>query len=97
VRVAEKNDKLNLPYFSVSVLNYLSWTEQAQSFESLGAVGGANFNLTGRGEAEQFAGSTITPSLFPLLGLKPVRGRAFSVGEERPGSAPRHRSRTTGR
>jgi putative ABC transport system permease protein len=37
VRLAEKNDKANLPYFSASVLNYLSWKEQAQSFESLGA------------------------------------------------------------
>src|SRR5579871_1829457 len=49
VAVNEKNDKLNLQDFGSSVLNYLSWKEQAQSFESLGAVGGGNYNLTGRG------------------------------------------------
>jgi len=69
-----------LPDFSASVLNYLSWREQAQSFESLGAVGSVNFNLTGNGEPEQFAGSAISPSLFPLLGLEPVIGRAFREG-----------------
>ena len=37
--VAERNDKLNLATFSASVLNYLSWKEQARSFEQLGAVG----------------------------------------------------------
>src|SRR4029078_9670822 len=28
VQVAERNDKLNLPQFSASVLNFLSWREQ---------------------------------------------------------------------
>jgi putative ABC transport system permease protein len=31
VQVAEKNDKLNLPSFGSSVLNFLSWRERAQS------------------------------------------------------------------
>src|SRR5215471_15410865 len=63
VTVNEKNDKLNLQNFGTSVLNYLSWREQAQSFEYLGAVGAGIFNLTGRGEPEQFAGATLTPSM----------------------------------
>jgi putative ABC transport system permease protein len=87
VWVAERNDKLNLPTFAASVLNYLSWKEQQSTFSQLGAVGFANFNLTGQGEPEQFGGGTLTPSLFPLLGIKPVLGRAFAEGEDRPGSA----------
>jgi putative ABC transport system permease protein len=39
VRVAEKNDKLNLQLFSVSSLNYQSWKEQTRTFERLGAFG----------------------------------------------------------
>ena len=31
MQVAEKNDKLNLPTFSASVLNFLSWREQTRS------------------------------------------------------------------
>src|SRR5579872_1619258 len=57
VRIYEKNDKLNLPFHSSSVLNYLSWKEQTQTFEELGLIGGATFNLSGAGEPEQFAGN----------------------------------------
>ena len=51
VWVAERNDRLNLATFSASVLNYLSWKEQTHSFDALGAVGFASFNLTGPGRA----------------------------------------------
>ena len=54
---------------------------------SLAAFGFASFNLTGQGDPEQFTGGTVTPSLFPLLGIKPVLGRSFRDGEDRPGSA----------
>jgi putative ABC transport system permease protein len=88
VWVAEKNDKLKLPYWPTSALNYLSWREQQRSFEQLGAIRGANYNLTGRGEPEQFSGNAITPSLFTLLGVRPVLGRGFREGEDQPGSPP---------
>ena len=87
VWIAEKNDKLNLPTFAASVLNYLSWKEQSRTFESMGAFGFATFNLTDSGDPEQLTGGTVTPSLFPLLGIKPVLGRAFAQDEDRPGSA----------
>jgi putative ABC transport system permease protein len=86
VWIAEQNDKLNLPTFATSVLNYLSWKEQSDSFERLGAFGFATFTLVGNGDPEQFAGGTLTPSLFPLLGIKPILGRSFAEGEDRPGS-----------
>ncbi len=88
VWVAERNDRLNLATFSASVLNYLSWKEQAHSFDALGAVGFASFNLTGQGEPEQLTGGTLTPSIFPLLGVAPVAGRSFVDGEDRPGAEP---------
>jgi putative ABC transport system permease protein len=88
VWVAEKNDRLSLATFSASVLNYLSWREQAHSFDALGAVGFASFNLTGQGEPEQLTGGTLTPSIFPLLGVAPVAGRSFVDGEDRPGAEP---------
>src|ERR1700692_384482 len=50
MQVAEKNDKLNLPTFGASVLNFLSWREQTQAFEQLAAVGYATFTLSGSGE-----------------------------------------------
>jgi putative ABC transport system permease protein len=86
VWIAERNDKLNIATFAASVLNYLSWKEEARAFESTGAFGFATVTLTGRGDPEQFAGGTLTPSMFPLLGIQPLAGRAFVEGDDRPGS-----------
>jgi len=88
MQVAEKNDKLNISNFSASVLNYLSWKQQNQSFEALGAVGAGIYTLTGRGDPEQLNGATISPSLLPILGIQPVLGRGFVDGDDRPGAAP---------
>jgi putative ABC transport system permease protein len=87
VQVAEKNDKLNLPTFGASVLNFVSWRDQTRTFEELAAVGFASFNLTGVGEPEQFVGNRISPSLLRVLGLVPVVGRGFTDDEEKPGAA----------
>ncbi len=88
VQLAEKNDKLNLPVFASSVLNFLDWREQSKSFDDLAAVGFANYTLTGSGEPEQFSGYRISPALTRLLGIPPLAGRAFTNEEEQPGRAP---------
>ncbi len=88
VQIAEKNDKLNLQFFGASVLNYLAWKEQNRSFEQMGIIGFATFSLTGKGDPEQLTGTTVSPSLFPLLGIRPLLGRAFREGEDKPGSPP---------
>jgi len=85
LQVAEKNDKLNLPVFAASVLNFVSWREQTQSFEQLAGVGYATFTLTGNGEPEQITGNRISPSLDQVLGTRPLLGRTFSSDEEKPG------------
>jgi hypothetical protein len=86
VQVAEKNDKLNLPTFGSSVLNFLDWREQSKSFDELAAVGFNNYTLTGTGEPEQFSGNRISPALTRVLGIPPIAGRAFSDDEEQPGA-----------
>ena len=89
VQVAEKNDRLSLPTFSVSLLNYLSWRERSpKSFEQIAAIGFDTSTLTGAGEPEQLTGNRISPGLLHLLGLAPVAGRAFTEDEEKPGAPP---------
>jgi putative ABC transport system permease protein len=88
VQVAEKNDKLSLPSFGSSVLNFLSWREQAQSFETLAAITANNYTLTGAGEPEQLSGNRISPALTRVLGIPPIIGRDFTDHEEKPGAAP---------
>lgn len=87
MQVAEKNDKLNIPTFGASLLNFLSWREQTKSFEQLAAVGYATFTLSGTGEPEQLSGNRISPVLTQVLGARPLAGRDFTPDEEKPGGA----------
>ncbi len=88
VQIAEKNDKLNLPTFGASVLNFLSWREQTRTFQTVAAVGFSNYTLSGAGEPEQLSGNRISPALTRVLGIAPLFGRAFADEEEKPGAAP---------
>jgi putative ABC transport system permease protein len=88
VQVAEKNDKLRLPSFGSSVLNFIDWREQNHSFQQLGAISYDNYTLTGSGDPEQFSGNPISPALTRVLGLRPIAGRDFHDDEEKPGAAP---------
>ena len=87
IQVAEKNDKLNLPSFGASVLNFVSWREQQHAFQDLAAVGFNTYTLTGTGDPEQINGNLISPALMRVLGVTPVAGRAFADDEEKPGAA----------
>jgi len=86
LQIAEKNDRLNLPSFGASVLNFLSWREQQHSFHEIASVGFNTYTLTGNGDPEQLYGNLMTPSLMRVLGLSPLAGRAFTEEEEKPGS-----------
>jgi putative ABC transport system permease protein len=88
MQVAEKNDRLSLPAFSSSALNYLSWKEQTQTFAALGAIRFVTFTLSGRGDPETYTGNAISASLMPLLGLPATLGRRFGDEDDRPGAAP---------
>jgi len=88
VWVAERNDRLNLPRFSASAANYLSWKARTHAFDEMGAMGFGSYNLGGDGrDAEQVSGGPITPSVLPVLGLQPILGRAFRPGDDVQGAA----------
>jgi putative ABC transport system permease protein len=80
----EANIKRNLPSFSVSVPNYVSWQEQSQTFEQLAAWKLQGVNLTGRNEPVRLEGAAVSGSLFSLLGVKPALGRDFLPEEDQP-------------
>jgi putative ABC transport system permease protein len=76
------------PFFRVSLPNYLSWIERAQSFDALAAFNGRDFTVTEHGDPERILGSAITASLFKVLGVAPIVGRPLSAEDEQPGAAP---------
>jgi putative ABC transport system permease protein len=87
VEVFEHSPAANGP-FRVSLLNYLSWAGRTQTFEALAAFGGATFNVTGDADAERVTGAMVTASLFDVLQLRPLAGRALRADDEVAGSAP---------
>src|ERR1017187_4645150 len=55
------------------------------SFESVGIARDSVFNLTGGGQPEQVKGATVSATLFPVLGVQPSLGRAFTEEEDQSG------------
>jgi putative ABC transport system permease protein len=66
--------------------NYLDWKTQGQSFADMAAQDMRSFNLTGDGEPEKVEAFGVTANYFPLLGIKPALGRAFTNEEDTPGA-----------
>jgi predicted permease len=73
--------------FSVSEPNYLDWVSRSSSFVSWAALTGRTATLTGDGggEPEQVRGVMATHTLFPMLGVAPLRGRGFLPEEDAAG------------
>jgi len=61
---------------------YLAWDARADTLEALSAWSTRVVTLTGRGEAERVRIVTATPSLFRVLGVRPLAGRVIGPGED---------------
>jgi len=79
-----------LPKVGLSPGDYADWRRQNASFSEMGAYAKITqgFNLTGEGEPQRVTAVYADDGLFPMLGVRPVMGRAFLPEEDRAGSAP---------
>src|SRR3990172_6359958 len=68
-----------------SMDHFRAWRESAPVFESMAVYQDRSFNLTGGSEPLRVEAQSVSPSLFSLLGVEPLLGRAFSSEEETPG------------
>ena len=57
------------------------WRGQSQTFEDMASFDSVGSVLTSEEGVEQIVGASISPNLLPLLGVRPVLGRSFSVEE----------------
>jgi len=73
---------------SVAWPNFEDWRNQVHAFESVAAARQDTFTLTALGPATRIAAAQVTPAFFPLLGVVPRMGRAFTDAEDVPGAAP---------
>ncbi len=79
----------SLPGFSntmpMNAPDYRAFSERQRTFETLAIYGNKHFDLSGEGRPERVEGARISSSLFPLLGVQPAVGRAFTKDEEQAG------------
>jgi putative ABC transport system permease protein len=61
---------------------FLDLKKEFKSGTDLAAFNYAAFNLGGGDVPERITGAVVTPSLFPLLGVEPIKGRTFAREEE---------------
>lgn len=73
----------------VPASDYAAYREAQRSFEDLGGFDDGTVNVSGsEGRPERFEGGFVSPSVFPILRVQPLMGRAFTEEEGRAGAAP---------
>ena len=85
VRIWERNESLSITGFAVSLPNFVTWHERAQTMELAGWRGGS-VTLRSTSEPVRVPSVTISPNYFNLVGAKPVAGRAFVAADAEPGA-----------
>src|SRR4029077_17520985 len=66
----------------VSSPEFLELEKDFQSGAGLAAFNYQTFNLGGGDVPERISGAVVSPSLFPLIGIEPIKGRTFAREEE---------------
>jgi len=72
--------------WSFSVADYLALEEQQTRFESVAALDWRRATYTNEAGSNRMLVHEATPSLLPLLGVRPAHGRVFLEGEGEPGA-----------
>ena len=87
----ETNPAQNLKEMFVTPGDFLEWRNETRTLEALAAISDVHVNLTGGPnghiDPEELRVERVSASLFPLLGVQPVVGRAFRAEEAQPGRA----------
>ena len=64
---------------------YLTYRENQQVFEGIGAWDPAEVSITGSGEPERVQALLVSASTLPLLRVQPIAGRVFGADDDVPG------------
>ena len=64
----------------LSPANYRDVAGATSKVRGWGAFTGADVNLVGVGEPVRISGSSVSPEVLPLLGVRPLFGRVFDAG-----------------
>lgn len=72
------------PRWPLSYPDYLDWQRLNKSFSSLDVYSGAGYLLRTASGTEQVQAERVSGSFFQTLGVRPMLGRDFHTGEDRP-------------
>jgi predicted permease len=64
---------------------YLTYRENQQAFEAIGAWDPAEVSITGGGAPERVQALLVSASTLPILRVRPIIGRTFTVEDDTPG------------
>ncbi|MGI9114586.1 MAG: ABC transporter permease [Chthoniobacterales bacterium] len=79
----EKFAGQGLTQIPVSAPEFLDYEKQTHSFTGIAAFDYSDLNLTGGEMPERVQGAVVSPSLFSVLGVEPIKGRTFAPNESR--------------
>jgi putative ABC transport system permease protein len=69
--------------------DFLDWRSRSRAFAAIEGYDPTNLTVTADGtEPVMLRGARVTPGFFPMLGVKPILGRAFLPEESVAGGAP---------
>jgi putative ABC transport system permease protein len=71
---------------TVAPANLLDYARQNHVFSGMAGIDKVGKNLIESGPPERIFGEAVSASFFPVLGVQPAQGRAFSPDEDRPGA-----------
>ena len=66
--------------------DYLDYKQQSTTFEDMAIFNDTSRTLTGDDEPERVLGAHSSANLFDVLGVHPVRGRAYTADEDKAGA-----------
>jgi putative ABC transport system permease protein len=70
-----------------SAPNFVDLRAQSKTLSGVTAIANATLNLSGDGsEPERLPGARVSGNYFEVMGMRPMAGRTFAPGEDRPGS-----------
>ena len=82
VDLSETQPALSSEPRGISPANFLDWSSQARSYDSVSAWTLDSESLTGHDAPLKVETARVTPNFFMTLGAKPLWGRSFSVAGE---------------
>ena len=79
---AEIQQRLGFDRLPSSAADFLDYYSGNRTFERFASMRTEQLNLTGRGEPERIGAVRVSAEFFEVLGVQPVVGRGFQLGDE---------------